>query len=153
MKWSQQIVLFLIGATMHIHRIKCLDHFKVLCYCLPYPAQQTGLLIYSNLWRVIHSRPSNELHVFHKPENYKRITNYNTWNPVCIRTLAVAMSGKPQASFQVVKNNLFLKVCIKFEYVSKPVYLTNLYNPQAIQAWFTTNNVCIRTRAAPEWGF
>lgn len=37
-------------------------------------------------------------------------------------TLLVAMSGKSQTSFQVVKNNLYFNSMHKFEYVSETVY-------------------------------
>ena len=43
-----------------------------------------------------------------------------------LHALLFAMSGKPRVSFQVVKNNLGKKACIKFEYVSKPVYSTEI---------------------------
>ena len=39
-----------------------------------------------------------------------------------LHTLIVSMLDKPQTSFQIVSNNLFKMVCIKFEYVSEPVY-------------------------------
>ena len=84
--------------------------------------------------------------------NHKRITILG------IRfayTLAVAMSGKPRASVQVVKNSLALclkGICIKFEYVSKPVYFRNCCRRRRIlgpaEHWcpYSTN-----TRISPKY--
>ena len=42
-----------------------------------------------------------------------------------LNILAVVMSGKPQAHFQVVKTSFVRKICIKFEYVNGSDHLTH----------------------------
>ena len=89
----------------------------------PVLSQYTGLLVYSNLWMILPSRPSNEL--FHQPVNYKGITILG------IRFACISCSYVGQTSDMLSgcgKNNLCIKGMHKFEYVSRPVYLDERSN-------------------------
>ena len=67
-------------------------------------------------------RHSNEL--FHDSVTYK--IQYNTWNPGCMHYVLLCQANLGQA-FRLSRTTFVKKACIKFEYVSKPVYSQDIH--------------------------
>ena len=62
-----------------------------------------GLLTYSNLWMFL---PFETFKTSYIPLICNLLVQYLQYLESMLHALLVAMSGKPRASFQVVKNNL-----------------------------------------------